>query len=74
MLNDQAKKAAEMLARMPEQDRANAARLGFVTLGIRLISPSFVSDTVDITPEILAEETRIRETLAHANHQEHSVH
>lgn len=68
MLNEHELKAAEVLAKMPEQERQNAARLGFVALGIKMIPPSFASDTQDITPEILAEEARIREVLAHPVH------
>ena len=68
MLNEHERKAAEVLAKMPEQERQNAARLGFVALGIKMIPPSFASDTQDITPEILAEEARIRAALAHPVH------
>lgn len=66
MLTEIDRRAAEILARMPELERRNAARLGFVSLGIRLRAPSFVAETVDITPEILAEEQRLRSTQSPA--------
>jgi hypothetical protein len=51
---------------MPDSQRRNAERLGFVALGLRFVEPSFVAATVDITPEILAEEMRLRTEVSQA--------
>jgi hypothetical protein len=64
MLTDTDRRAAQLLAQMQDVERGNAARLGFVTLSIQMKPPSFVSETVDISPEILAEEARIRSLQA----------
>jgi hypothetical protein len=63
MLTESDLRAAALLAKMPDAERKNAERLGFVALGLKYAPPSVLADTVDITPEILAEEARIRATL-----------
>lgn len=63
MLSESDLRAATVLARMTVPERKNAERLGFVALGLKYAPPSVMCDTVDITPEILAEEARIRATL-----------
>jgi hypothetical protein len=54
------RRAAEILASMPEDHRKNAARLGFVAIGLRKRGPSFESISEEITPAILEEELRLR--------------
>ena len=66
-MTDNDRLAAARLAQMNESERTNAGRLGFVSLGIHFEAPSFVATTVDITAEIIAEETRLRaENCKHA--------
>ena len=60
MLTDSGRQAAHILAQMPADHRKNAARLGFVTLGLFQRGPSWVASTIDINADILAEEERIR--------------
>jgi hypothetical protein len=45
---------------MPEDQRKNAARLGFVAIGLHKRGPSFESISEEITPAILEEELRLR--------------
>jgi hypothetical protein len=60
MLTDSGRTAANILAKMPKEQRENAARLGFVTLGLHQRGPSWVASTIDINADILEEEARIR--------------
>ena len=66
MLNEDQRQAAAILSRMSDSQRRNAERLGFVVLGLRYVEPSFVSATVDISLELLAEEARLRSEVARA--------
>src|SRR4029078_12989173 len=45
---EQERRAAEILASMPEDQRKNAARLGFVAIGLRKRGPSFESISEEI--------------------------
>ena len=60
MLTESGRVAASILAQMPPEHRQNAARLGFVTLGLCQRGPSWVANTIDINADILEEEERIR--------------
>lgn len=57
------KRAAEILAAMPPDQRKNAAKLGFVALELRKRGPSFECVSEEITPAILAEESRLRQRV-----------
>ena len=71
MLTDSCRAAASVLATMSDEQRQNAARLGYVTLGLHQRGPSWVANTIDINADILEEEARIR-TASRPNLQQTS--